>query len=112
MPLYGLQVLLKFVLSSRQDILVLDQGRNRATQDSGEVQNEVRDVKVQRQGEPRRRQHVVDRLRAEEVDSGRRGKDNRAREESSELGFLYFASWLVSFKNRNRWHGGASMDIE
>ena len=36
-------------------------------------------------GEPRRRRHVADRLRAEGVDCHRRGKDRRAREESGEL---------------------------
>src|SRR6266513_2921500 len=50
-----------------------------------EVQNEVRDVRLQRQGKPRRRRHVADRLRAEGVDRRRRGKDRRAREESGEL---------------------------
>ena len=35
--------------------------------------------------EPRRRRHVAGRLRAEEVDRRRRGKDRRAREESGEL---------------------------
>ena len=33
-----------------------------------EVQNEVRDVRLQRRGEPRRRRPVAGRLRAEEVD--------------------------------------------
>ncbi len=50
-----------------------------------EVQNEVRDVRLQRQGEPRRRRPVAGRLRAEGVDCRRRGKDQRAREESGEL---------------------------
>jgi hypothetical protein len=50
-----------------------------------EVQNEVRDMRLQRQGKPRRRRHVADRLRAEGVDRRRRDKDRRAREESSEL---------------------------
>src|SRR5881628_794852 len=44
-----------------------------------------RDVGLQRQGEPRRRRHVADRLRAEGVDRRRRGKDRRAREESGDL---------------------------
>src|SRR5438093_10145230 len=52
---------------------------------SGEVQHEVRDVRLQRQGEPRRRQHAASRLRIEGVDSGRRDKDRRDREESGEL---------------------------
>src|ERR1700704_5740534 len=50
-----------------------------------EVQNEVRDVRLQRQGEPRRRRHVADRLRPDGVDRRRRGKNRRAREESREL---------------------------
>src|SRR5207253_5992901 len=50
-----------------------------------EVQHEVRDVRLQRQGEPRRRCHVARRLRAEGVDCHRRGKDRRAREESGKL---------------------------
>src|SRR5437879_7603675 len=50
-----------------------------------EVQNEVRDLRLQRQGEPRRRRHVADRLRSDGVDRRRRGKDRRAREESGEL---------------------------
>jgi deoxyribonuclease-4 len=47
--------------------------------------DEVRDVRLQRRGEPRRRRHVADLLRAEGVDRRRRGKDRRAREESGEL---------------------------
>src|SRR5207248_2054486 len=50
-----------------------------------EVQDEVRDVRLQRQGEPRRRRHVADRLRSEGVNHRRGGKDRRAREESGEL---------------------------
>src|SRR5215208_6226222 len=49
-----------------------------------EVQREVRDVRLQRQGEPRRRRHVGNLLRAEGADSHRRGKDQRAREEGGE----------------------------
>ena len=52
---------------------------------ASEVQHEVRDVRLQRHGEPRRRHHVADRLRAEGVDCRRRGKDRRAREESGAL---------------------------
>jgi hypothetical protein len=33
-----------------------------------EVQDEIRDVRLQRQGEPRRRRHVADLLRVEEID--------------------------------------------
>src|SRR5260370_31913778 len=51
----------------------------------GEVQDEVRDVRLQRQSEPRRRQHVAERLRDEGVDCRRGGKDRRAREESRKL---------------------------
>ena len=36
-------------------------------------------------GEPRRRHHVADRVRADGVDRRRRGKNRRAREESGEL---------------------------
>src|SRR5208337_2359439 len=50
-----------------------------------EVQNEVRDVRLHAQREPRRRRHVADRLRAEGADRRRRGKDRRAGEESGEL---------------------------
>src|SRR5947209_10066997 len=50
-----------------------------------QVQGEVRDLRLQRQGEPRRRHRVAGRLRAEGVDRRRRGKDRRAREESGEL---------------------------
>src|SRR5215203_803257 len=53
-----------------------------------EVQLEVRDVRLQRQGVPRRRRHVGNLLRAEGVDCHRRGKDQRAREESGELSQL------------------------
>src|SRR2546426_6169237 len=52
---------------------------------SSEVQDEVRDVRLQRQGKPRRRQHVAERLRVEGVDCRRRDKDRRAREESCRL---------------------------
>src|ERR671917_161897 len=45
-----------------------------------EVQREVRDVRLQRQGEPRRGRHVADLVRAEGVGGRRRGKDRRARE--------------------------------
>ena len=54
-------------------------------QSAAEVQDEVRDARLQRRGEPRRRRHVADRLRADGVDRRRRGKDRRAREESGEL---------------------------
>src|SRR5438876_1135376 len=50
-----------------------------------EVQNEVRDPRLQRRGEPRRRRPVGGRLRTEGVDPNRRGKDQRAREESHPL---------------------------
>ena len=50
-----------------------------------EVQLAVRDARLQRRREPRRRHHVADLLRADGVDRRRRGKDRRAREESGEL---------------------------
>ena len=59
--------------------------RSSASSKAREVQNEVRDVRLHAPGEPRRRRHVADRLRAEGVDRRRRGKDRRAREESGEL---------------------------
>jgi hypothetical protein len=46
-----------------------------------QAQVEVRDARLQRHGEPRRRRHVADLLRAEEVDRRRREKDRRARKE-------------------------------
>src|SRR5207237_6561438 len=56
-----------------------------------QVQDEVRDVRLQRQGEPRRRHHVAGRVRGEGVDRRRRGKDRRPREESGG-GYLGAAS--------------------
>src|SRR5688572_22614518 len=53
-----------------------------------EVQLEVRDARLQRRGEPRRRRHVADLLRAEGVECHRRGKDQRAGEKSGELSQL------------------------
>src|SRR3989442_3850940 len=50
-----------------------------------QVQDEVRDVRLQRQGERRRRHRVAGRLRPEGADRRRRSKDRRAREESGEL---------------------------
>src|SRR5438094_7406545 len=50
-----------------------------------EVQEQVRDVWLQRRGESRRRRAVAGRLRAEGVDSYGRGEDQRAREESRAL---------------------------
>src|SRR5919201_1738708 len=43
------------------------------------------DVRLQRQGEPRRRLHVADLLRAQGVEQRRRAQDRRAGEESGEL---------------------------
>jgi uncharacterized protein YdhG (YjbR/CyaY superfamily) len=51
----------------------------------GKVQHEVRDARLQRHGKPRRRRPVAGHLRAEGVDCHRRGKDQRAGEESGEL---------------------------
>ena len=56
-----------------------------AMKERAQVQGEVRDVRLQRQGEPRRRHRVAGRLRAEGVDRRRRGEARRAREESGEL---------------------------
>src|SRR5205085_9931255 len=50
-----------------------------------EVQDEVRDLRLQRCGAPRRRRHVAERLRSDGGDRRRRGKNRRAREESGEL---------------------------
>src|SRR6266487_1516343 len=50
-----------------------------------EVQGAVRDVRLQRQREARRRLHVAHRLRAEEADQGRRGQDREARQAGGEL---------------------------
>src|SRR5438094_666257 len=50
-----------------------------------EVQEQVRDVWLQRRGESRRRRAVAGRLRAEGVDRRHRGTHRRAREESGEL---------------------------
>ena len=50
-----------------------------------EIQREVRDVRLQRHGEPRRRRHVANLLCTEGVDRRNRSKDCRAREESGEL---------------------------
>src|SRR6516162_4522034 len=65
------------VRQGRQDRLLLPAG--------AEVQDEVRDARLQRPGAPRRRRHVADRVRADGVDRRRRGKDRRAREEGGEL---------------------------
>src|SRR5439155_15451541 len=65
------------VCQRRQDRLLLPK--------RGEIQDEVRDIRLHARGEPRRRRHVADRLRAEGVDCRRRGEDRRAREESGEL---------------------------
>jgi hypothetical protein len=59
--------------------------RSSASPKRAEVQDEVRNVGLQRQGEPRRRRHVANRFRSTGVDRRRRGKDHRAREESGEL---------------------------
>ncbi|CAA9588907.1 MAG: FIG00868433: hypothetical protein, partial [uncultured Thermomicrobiales bacterium] len=50
-----------------------------------QVQVAVRDTRLQRLGEPRRRRHVADLLRAEGADPRHRGQDRRAREASREL---------------------------
>src|SRR5262249_30616074 len=50
-----------------------------------EVQDQVRDARLQRQGEPRRQRHVAGLLRADGADRRRRGKNRRAGEQSGEL---------------------------
>jgi hypothetical protein len=50
-----------------------------------EVQDKVRDIRLQRPGEPRPRRDAADRLRTDRADRRRRGKDRRTREESGEL---------------------------
>jgi len=57
----------------------------KATTARAEVQDEIRDIRLRRQGEPRWRCHVADCLRPDGIDRRRRGKDRRAREESGEL---------------------------
>ena len=54
-------------------------------QSAEKFKSTVRDVRLQRRGEPRRGRDVADLLRAEGVDRRRRGKDRRAREESGGL---------------------------
>src|SRR5262245_66146047 len=44
-------------------------------QSAQKFKTEVRDIRLQRQGEPRRRRHVANRLRSDGVDRRRRGKD-------------------------------------
>ena len=52
---------------------------------AGKFKETVRNVRLQRDREARRRLDVAGRLRAEEVDPGRREEDRRAREESGEV---------------------------
>ena len=54
-------------------------------QGADKFKSQVRDVRLQRRREPRRRRHVADLLRADEADGRRRSKDRRAREEGGEL---------------------------
>src|SRR5439155_8020577 len=65
------------VLQGRQGRLLLPR--------RAEVQEQVRDVRLQRRGEPRRGRPVAGRLRAEGADCGRGGTHRRAGEESGEL---------------------------
>ena len=58
-------------------------------QERGEVQLEVRDVRLQRRGEPRQRRHVADLLRAQGADRRRGEEDRRAREEGGALRTRY-----------------------
>src|SRR5256885_6116281 len=70
-----------------------------------EVQHEVRDVRLQRLCEPRRRRPLAGRLRPEEVDCRRRGYDRRAREESGQLrttfGFGFLSGERALFELSN-----------
>jgi hypothetical protein len=50
-----------------------------------EVQSQIPDARLQRQGETRRRRHVADLVCAHEIDCRRRGKDHSAREKSGAL---------------------------
>src|SRR5690606_2085703 len=50
-----------------------------------QVQGEVRDVRLQRGRESRRRRHVANGFRADEVDRRRGEADQRTREEGGEL---------------------------
>ena len=50
-----------------------------------EVQDEVPDARLQRQGEPRRRHRVAGRLRPDQADQGRRGQDRGIGQEGGEL---------------------------
>ncbi|CAA9545138.1 MAG: hypothetical protein AVDCRST_MAG73-2336, partial [uncultured Thermomicrobiales bacterium] len=50
-----------------------------------EVQLQVCHARLQRRREPRRRYHVADRLRADDVDRRRQGKNRRAREKRGKL---------------------------
>jgi hypothetical protein len=70
-----------------RDARVCQQGRQGSLllPERREVQREVRYVRLQRQGEPRRGRHVADLVCAEGVDRRRRGKDRRAREDGSGL---------------------------
>jgi hypothetical protein len=65
-----------------------------------EVQGEVRHARFQRRGEPRRRRHVADGLRAEGADRRRRGTDRRAPEESGELRRVSFRLELYGHGTR------------
>lgn len=73
-----------------------------------EVQDEVRDVWLQRQSEPRRGRHVAKRLCAQGADCRRGSEDRRAREEGSELsiaisvrGWRELARTLTAGPSRN-----------
>jgi hypothetical protein len=54
-------------------------------QGAAKFQGAVRHDRLQRQGQPRRRQHVGDRVRTDEADEGRREADRRARQAGGEL---------------------------
>jgi hypothetical protein len=78
----------------------------------GQVQVEVRDARLQRQGEPRRRHHVADRFRADEVDRRRREEDRRAREEGNELRARHLARLEGGDGPQRRKDRGARDDLD
>src|SRR5207247_8194121 len=71
------------------------QGRERRLllSERAEVQDAVRDVRLQRQSKPGRRRHVADLVRPDGVDRRQRGKDRCAREESGELNSHFELTW-------------------
>ena len=68
------------IRQGRQDPLLLPE--------RGEVQLEVRNVRLHRRGEPRQGRHVADLVRAQEADGRRGEEDQRAREASGAVADL------------------------